>query len=286
METYNDVYLRIRKRLKQAGIESPEFEAKLIVAHGANRTREQLLAMSKIFASDTKIKKTIEQSVERRLKGEPLAYVLGEWEFYGIPINVNPNVLIPRIDTEVLAREAINLLSRKVWQTRMLDMCAGSGCIGLAVAANVPGCRIVMADISESALAVCRSNMLANNLSRHITAIEADALKSPPSLLGAFDVIVSNPPYIPTAEIQTLDRSVKDYEPIEALDGGEEGLDYFYSITEKWRKLLKPGGNLAFECGVGQASSVRYIMKQNGFKDIKIFKDTLGIERVLTAMIK
>jgi len=285
METYNDVYLRVRKRLRQAGVENPEFEAKLIVAHGANRTREQLLTMSTIFASDKSILEKIEHSIERRLEGEPLAYVLGEWEFYGIPIIVNPKVLIPRIDTEVLARETINLLSRKVWQTRMLDLCAGSGCIGLAVAANVPGCRIVMADISENALAVCRKNMLESNLSRYITAIAADALKPPPSLLGAFDVIVSNPPYIPTADIQTLDSSVRDYEPVEALDGGEEGLDYFYSIAEKWRKLLKPGGNLAFECGLGQASSVRYIMKQNGFKDIKVFKDTLGIERVITAMI-
>ena len=285
METYNDVYLRVRKKLMQSGVESPEFEAKLIVAHCANRTREQILAMSKIYASDSKIKEKIDQSVERRLTGEPLAYVLGEWEFYSIPIIVNPHVLIPRSDTEVLARETINLLNRKVWQTRMLDLCAGSGCLGLAVAANVPGCRIVMADISEQALAVCRTNMLATNLSRHITAIEADVLKPPPALLGAFDVIVSNPPYIPTADLQTLDKSVKDYEPIEALDGGEEGMDYFRAIAEKWRKLLKPGGHLAFECGIEQAAPVRYLMKQNGFKDIKVYKDTQGIERVLTGMI-
>jgi len=285
METYNDIYLRVRKTLKNAGIEASELEAKLIVSHCADRTREELLAMGKIYATDIKIRRRIEESLERRLSGEPIAYVLGEWEFYGIPLTVNEHVLIPRVDTEVLARETINLLNRKVWQTRMLDLCCGSGCIGLAVAANVPNCRIVMIDSSERALAVCRTNMLKTNLSRHITAMDADILIKPPTILGEFDVIVSNPPYIPTADIETLDDSVKNYEPIKALDGGEDGMLYFKAIVENWRKLLKPGGHLAFECGEGQAASVRYIMKQNDFGDIKTYKDTLGIERVITGMV-
>jgi len=281
METYNDIYLRIRKSLKAAGIENSEFEAKLIVSHSAGRTREELLAMSKIYATDGVVKDKIEESVKRRITGEPLAYVLGEWEFYSLNIIVNNNVLIPRADTELLVEEVIKLLGRKVWQTRVLDLCTGSGAIGIAIATNAKDCRLVLADISEDALAVCRQNMLMSNVSKHITAIEADVMKPPPSLLGAFDVIVSNPPYIPTADIETLDSSVKDYEPLQALDGGEEGLDYFRSIASLWKKLLKPGGNLAFECGIGQAAAVRYIMKQNGFSDIKIFKDTQGIERVL-----
>lgn len=281
METYNDIYLKVRKMLKSAGIEASELEARLIVAHCAQRSREELLAMGKIYATDLKIKKKIEESVQRRLKGEPLAYVLGEWEFYGIPISVNEHVLIPRNDTELLAHESINILKRKVWQTRMLDLCTGSGCVGLAIAANVPNCRIVMIDSSEQALSVCRTNMLNNNLSRNITTIEADILNKPPAILGEFDLIVSNPPYIPTGDIETLDSSVKDYEPRMALDGGEDGLTYFRAITENWKKLIKPGGNLALECGENQAAAVRYIMKQNGFKDIKTFKDTLGIERVV-----
>jgi len=284
METYNDIYLRVRKKLKNAGIDSSEFEARLIVAHCAGRTREELLAVSNIFATDPEIKRKIDASLERRLNGEPLAYVLGEWEFFSLPLIVNEKVLIPRIDTELLAQEVINLLKRKVWQTRMLDLCAGSGCIGLAVAANVPSCRIVMIESSEDALAVCRQNMIKNNLSRHITAMDTDILIKPPAILGEFDVIVSNPPYIPTEEIKTLDTSVKDYEPVMALDGGEDGLDYFHAITDNWKKLLKKGGHLAFECGEGQAAAVRYIMKQNGFKDIKTYKDTLGIERVITGM--
>ena len=285
METYNDVYFRVRKRLKNVGIEASELEARLIVSHCAGRPREELLAMGKIFATDPVVKKKIEDSLERRLSGEPLAYVLGEWEFYSLPLIVNENVMIPRVDTEVLARETINLLRRKVWQTRLLDLCTGSGCIGLAVAANVPSCRIVMIDSSEKALAVCRQNMIKTNLSRHITAMDADILVKPPAILGEYDVIACNPPYIPTADIETLDKSVKDYEPREALDGGEDGLDYYHAIVGNWKKLLKKGGHMAFECGENQSAAVRYIMKQNGFVDIKTYKDTLGIERVITGMI-
>jgi len=286
METYNDIYLRVRKKLKAAGIDAHELEARLIVTHCAQKTREDLLMMSKIFATDPKIKARIDESLQRRLTGEPLAYVLGEWEFYGISLVINESVMIPRIDTEVLARETIGLLKRKVWQTRLLDLCAGSGCIGLAVAANVPSCRIVMIDSSPQALAVCRQNMLKTNLSRHITALDADILIKPPAILGEFDMIVCNPPYIPTNDIDTLDSSVKDYEPVTALDGGEDGLDYFHAISENWRNLLKRGGHLAFECGIGQSAAVRYIMKQNGFGDIKTYKDTLGIERVIIGMIQ
>jgi len=285
METYNDIYLRVRKTLKNAGVEASELEARLIVACCAGRSKEKLLAMGTVFATNPEIRKKIEESLERRLSGEPLAYVLGEWEFYGIPLTVNENVMIPRVDTEVLAREVIGLLKRKVWQTRVLDLCTGSGCLGLAIAANVPNCRIVMIDSSEKALAVCRQNMLKTNLSRHITAMDIDILIKPPAILGEFDVIVSNPPYIPSADIETLDESVKNYEPREALDGGEDGLDYYHAITGNWTKLLKRGGHMAFECGEGQSAAVRYIMKQNGFSDIKTYKDTLGIERVIIGMV-
>jgi release factor glutamine methyltransferase len=285
METYNDIYLKTRKTLKAAGIESSEFEAKLIVSSAAGRTRAEMLALSKIYATDSDVKQKIEQYTKRRVGGEPLAYVLGEWEFYGINLAVNENVLIPRTDTEVLAKEVIGLLSRKMWQTRLLDLCSGSGAIGLAVAAKVRSTRVVMADISEEALAVSRENMLSTGLSRNITVVEADALGPPQSLLGNFDVIACNPPYIPTDVIATLDSSVKDYEPILALDGGKDGLKYYRAVCENWLVLLKPGGHLAFECGIDQAKEVQDIMKSAGLKDLRVYKDTLGIERVVTGMI-
>lgn len=286
METYNDIYLRIRKTLRQAGIESADFDAKFIVANAAGKTREQLLMINTVYATDNSVVSKIEESLHRRLEGEPLAYILGEWEFYGLIFKVNQNVLIPRIDTEVLAGEAIRIVRSKVWKTRVMDLCTGSGCVGLAIAANVPACRVVMADSSEEALAVCRQNTLVNNLSRNTTVIEADALKEPPALIGAYDAIICNPPYIPAKDIEMLECGVKDYEPLLALDGGDDGLMFFRAIACKWSEILKPGGHLAFECGIGQADELKYIMRENRFTDIKTLKDTQKIERVVTGMKK
>ena len=286
MVTYNEIYLDVRRKLRAAGVVAHDLEARLIVAYAAGKTREELLASSRMFVTDLAIQRSVDEMLKRRLNGEPVAYIVGEWEFYSLPILVNESVMIPRVDTEVLAEVAIKLIRRRGWQTRLLDMCAGSGCVGLAVAANVPGCRVVLADVSEQALAICRTNMLRNSLSRHVTAIEVDAMDTPPALLGAFDVIVSNPPYIPTRDLQTLDRSVRDYEPVSALDGGPDGLYFFRAIATNWSTLLKPSGNLALECGEGQADSVREILEDSGFKDIKTYPDSLGIERVVVGTFK
>ena len=281
MDTYNDIYLRARKSLRLAGITASDLETRLIVARAAGKTREELLAASRLYVSDNAVSAAVDEMVERRIAGEPVAYILGEWEFYSLPIIVNKAVMIPRADTELLAQEVIKLVKRRGGQARFLDLCAGSGCVGLAVAANAPECRIVLADNSEQALSICRANMLKNNLSRNITAFEADVLEPPPALLGAFDVIGSNPPYIPTRDLDSLDISVRDHEPVRAFDGGPDGLYFFRAIAANWASLLKAGGNLAFECGAGQASAVREILSDSGFRDISVFLDTQGIERVV-----
>jgi len=286
MKTYNDIYLTVRRKLRAAGIAAHDLEARLIIAHAAGKTREELLNLSRYYVTDPMIPKVVDEYIERRLKGEPVAYIVGEWEFYGLPIVINDSVMVPRVDTELLADVAIRLIKRRGWPTRLLDLCAGSGCVGLAVAANVPNCRVVLSEVSEQALAVCRINMLRNNLTRHATAIEVDVLDSPPALLGTFDAIVSNPPYIPTMDIAELDSSVKDYEPIKALDGGPDGLYFIRAISTNWPALLKKGGCLAFECGAGQSPAVREIMEDSGFKDIQTHKDTLGIERVIVGTWK
>ena len=286
MDTYNDIYLRARKRLRLAGIAASDLETRLIVARAAGKTREELLASSRIYVTDGDVSSAVDEMVERRIAGEPVAYILGEWEFYSLPIIVNKAVMIPRVDTELLAQEAIKLMKRRGSQARLLDLCAGSGCIGLAVAANVPECRIVLADNTEQALSICRANMLKTKLSRNMTAIEADALEQPPALLGAFDVIVSNPPYIPTRDLAGLDVSVREHEPVQAFDGGPDGLYFFRAIATNWPALLKPGGYLAFECGAGQAPSVREIMGDSGFSDLSVYVDTLGIERVVVGRME
>ena len=163
----------------------------------------------------------------------------------------------------------------------MLDLCAGSGCVGLAVAANAPNCRAVLADVSEEALKICRQNIRRNDLNARVTCVQADARQAPPAMLWDFDVIACNPPYLPTGDIDGLDPSVRDYEPRLALDGGDDGLDFYRDIAEKWRTALRLGGVLLFEVGIGQASGVEQILSRCGYEDIETFQDTGGIWRVV-----
>jgi len=286
MNTYNDIYLNTRRRLRAAGITAHDLEARLIVAHASGKTREGLLSSGRLFVTDNAISRSVDDMIARRIKGEPVAYIVGEWEFFGIPIVVNESVLIPRTDTELLAGEIIRLMKRRSGQARILDLCTGSGCIGLAIAANIPGCRVVLADNSDKALAVCRANMLRNNLSRNVTAIEADVLEPPPALLGMFDAIVCNPPYIPTGDLTNLDPSVREHEPLCALDGGPDGLYFFRAVAANWTILLKRNGNLALECGAGQSGAVREILEDSGFSEIRTYIDTLGVERVVVGTLR
>ncbi|MCL2402143.1 MAG: peptide chain release factor N(5)-glutamine methyltransferase [Oscillospiraceae bacterium] len=283
MNTYNDIYLETRRRLRAGEIAAHDLEARLIVECATGKSREELMKLRGLFVTDTMVLRAVEDMVARRLGGEPVAYIVGEWEFYGLPIIVNKSVLIPRVDTELLADAVIAIAKNK--RSRILDLCAGSGCIGLTVAANVPNCRVLLADNSHEALKISRANILKNRLTRNVTAIEADALQEPPELLGRFDVIVSNPPYIPTGDIESLDNSVRDYEPAYALDGGHDGLAFYRVIASKWKSRLADGGYLAFECGVNQAESLREIMEENEFVDVRTLKDTLEIDRVVVGRL-
>jgi release factor glutamine methyltransferase len=283
MKTYNEVYLEARKRLRMAGIETSDAEARLIVTTASGKTVEQFMRDRNLYMPDDAFENAVKDLLDRRVGGEPIAYILGEWEFYGMPITVSRDVLIPRVDTEVLADAVISELKNDLRGKRILDLCAGTGCVGLAIAANIPFTRVILADSSPEALRLCRANTIRNKLTRSVTTVELDALREPPMLLGLFDLIVSNPPYIPTGEIGTLDASVRDFEPHEALDGGADGLDFFRSISSKWKTILKENGRVAFECGAGQAGTVRGILADNGYKDIRTVKDTLDIERVVIA---
>ena len=156
---------------------------------------------------------------------------------------------------------------------RVLELCAGSGCIGLAVASQAPQARVVLGEYSDAALKICRQNIRRNGLTGRVVPMQADAREKPERALGEFQCIVSNPPYIPRADLETLDASVKDYEPHLALDGGEDGLDFYRAISEKWKAALAPGGRLYFEVGIGQADAVLRIMRAQGFGDIQVVKD-------------
>ena len=277
--TYNNLYLDIRRQLRKAGIEAATLEARELVCFGTGKRREDLARDGGLYASP-ELERQVRSLVGRHLAGEPVAYLIGEWEFCGLPLDISPDVLIPRPDTEVLAGQAIEYI-RTLGECRVLDLCAGSGCIGLAVATQAPQARVVLGEYSDAALKICRQNIRRNGLTGRVVPMQADAREKPERSLGEFQCIVSNPPYIPRADIETLDASVRDYEPHLALDGGEDGLDFYQTISGKWKDALVPGGRLYFEVGIGQADSVLRIMRAQGFGDIQIVKDLHDIPRVV-----
>ncbi|MCI2057331.1 MAG: peptide chain release factor N(5)-glutamine methyltransferase [Oscillibacter sp.] len=277
--TYNNLYLDVRKKLRAADVGEPSLEARELVCFATGKDRDGLSRDGGLYASPELEARTWEL-VERHLAGEPVAYLIGEWEFYGLPLDISTDVLIPRPDTEVLAEQAIHYCN-VLGECRVLDLCAGSGCVGLAIASQVPQARVTLGELSDGALKICRQNIRRNGLSGRVACVETDALQKPPRTLGEFQCIVSNPPYIPSGDIPGLDNSVRDYEPHLALDGGEDGLDFYHTIAEQWKTLLTPGGQLFFEVGIGQADSVLRIMRAVGFGDIQIVKDLHDIPRVV-----
>ena len=277
--TYNNLYLDIRQQLRGAGIEAATLEARELVCFGTGKSREELQRDGGLYASP-ELERRVRTLVNRRLAGEPVAYLIGEWEFYGLPLDISRDVLIPRTDTEVLVEQALGYL-RPLGECRVLDLCAGSGCIGLALASQVPQCRVVLGEVSDGALRICRQNIRRNGLTGRVVPMLADARQRPEKTLGEFQCIVSNPPYIPRDDLPGLDVSVRDYEPHLALDGGEDGLDFYRSITELWKEALIPGGRLYFEVGIGQADHVLRIMRSQGFGDIQVVKDHHDIPRVV-----
>ena len=277
--TYNNLYLDIRQQLHQAGIEAATLEARELVCFGTGKSRQQLTRDGGLYASP-EVEKRVRDLVDRHLNGEPVAYLIGEWEFYGLPLDISRDVLIPRPDTEVLAAQAIDYV-KTLDECRVLDLCAGSGCIGLAVASQAPHARVVLGEWSDAALRICRQNIRRNGLTGRVVPMQTNALEKPEKSLGEFQCIVSNPPYIPRGDIDGLDASVKDYEPHMALDGGEDGLDFYRAIADLWRDALVPGGRLYFEVGIGQADSVLRLMRAQGFGDIQVVKDYHEIPRVV-----
>ena len=197
--TYNNLYMDIRQELHHAGIQAATLEARELVCFAAGKTREQFVRDGRLYVPQD-VEEQARALMRRHLAGEPLAYLIGEWEFYGLPLDISEQVLIPRSDTEVLAGEAIRWLQTQQ-DARVLDLCAGSGCVGLAVASQVHACRVVLGEKSEAALRICRQNIRRSGLLGRVTPMPADALEPPTRQLGEFDCIVCNPPYIPTQDI-------------------------------------------------------------------------------------
>ncbi|MBP3304704.1 MAG: peptide chain release factor N(5)-glutamine methyltransferase [Oscillospiraceae bacterium] len=283
VKTYSQLYLDARRTLMAAeDAQSAGILARQLLCFVSGKSQEQVLADRELYASE-EICASLDFAVARILAGEPLAYILGEWEFYGLSLYVDKNVLIPRDDTCAVATLAVKQGLFLDKDPRILDLCTGSGCIGLAVASKVKDARVTLADISREALAVAKKNTVRNHLSGRVSCIQADALGKPSAFLGKFDMIVSNPPYVTAREMTELPASVKDYEPHLALFGGEDGLDFYRAIAANYSAALKPGGYLAFEFGMGQGDAVCEILTKNGYTILERSRDYNDRERAVIA---
>lgn len=214
-----------------------------------------------------------EIALRKRAEHVPLQYIVGEAEFMGLKFKVNSNVLIPRQDTETLVEEALRVVEPGM---RMLDLCTGSGCIIISLAKNVADISCTGSDISKQALLVAKENAKANEVE-----VEWERSDLFENISGTFDLIVSNPPYIPTGEIPGLMPEVRDFEPVDALDGKEDGLYFYRIITEKSPEYLTSDGYLYFEIGYDQGEAVSAMMRQCGYTQVEVIKDLAGNDRVV-----
>ena len=218
-----------------------------------------------------------ENVLNKRAEHVPLQYITGEQEFMGMPFHVNDSVLIPRQDTETLVEEALKVVRPGM---KVLDMCTGSGCILISILKNIVGVEGFGYDISKQSINVAKENAKLNNV--NATFERSDLFED---VTDKFDVIISNPPYIPTDVIGGLMPEVAVYEPIQALDGKEDGLHFYRRIVEKAATYLNPEGKLLFEIGHDQGESVSSLMIEAGYKDVKVIKDLAGNDRVVTGGI-
>jgi release factor glutamine methyltransferase len=269
--------------LANSGIEDAGREAELILSHCLGTDRAGLYANNPRIPED--VMRTVDISLQRRSTREPLQYIIGYTEFCGLKIKVGPGVLIPRPETELLAEEAMKILSGERVEN-MLDLCTGSGCLALALAKAFPGAQVYGTDISEIAIHYARENAEINGIG-NVTFLQGSLFEPIQNFITShhsgftFDLITANPPYIKKSDIEGLQPEIRDWEPVEALDGGEDGVDYYRRIMPEAGKYLKERGHLIFELGIDQAGTVQGIAKENGFSETSLIKDFSGIERIL-----
>lgn len=251
--------------MAENGIESAYFDTKCIFEDFPHADRKEILGM-----------------VEKRSAGYPLQYILGTWEFYGYKMTVNENVLIPRPETELLIENVISLCRKNnIIRPVIVDLCSGSGCIAVALSKEITGSQVSAVEISEKAVELIRKNAELNNAD--ITVLCADVLKKETAeMFSGIDIIVSNPPYLTTEEMNVLQKEVT-FEPVMALYGGADGLDFYREMIPLWKKSLKNGGYIMFEFGDGQHEEVGNILEHNDFHNITFSRDLQKIIRSVTA---
>ncbi len=263
-------YSEVKNKLASAGI-TDSAETDWLIASVLNKNRAEIKLLTQISRSDYK---KIQRVLERRVKGEPIDKILGKTEFYGLPFFVNKDVLTPRKETEILVEEALKIIGKQ--KLSVLDLCTGSGAIAITIAKK-SSAKVTAIDISEKALGVAKTNAKNNDVK--INFICGD-LFSELKKSKKFDIITCNPPYIKSEDIKKLDREVKDYDPLIALDGGEDGLYFYKKISEQFENYLSARGVILLEIGKGQEKSVKKFFSKKNFS-VKIIKDYSGIQRII-----
>lgn len=263
------------------GIDNPRLDAELLVAHALGIDRMRVILDASRPLEGAELAK-LRELVKRRRAHEPIAYLRGEREFYGLRFKVDSRVLIPRPDTETLVDVALARTSHVSLSMRMLDLCTGSGCVAIAVARQRPTAKIFASDLSEGAIAVAREN--AYRLGAYNVAFLSGDLFEPAGA-ARFDVVTANPPYIATGEIATLQADIREFEPRLALDGGPDGLAIVRRIVQAAPDHLAAGGVLALEIGAGEADATRALFEARGFRDVRADRDLARIERVVSGVL-
>ena len=291
--TIRDILTNIRERLQKAGIEDFEYESWVLLEWKLHIDRAEFY-MNPNGEVKQELLEDLEEVLLKREQRVPLQYLMGECEFMGFDFSVDERVLIPRQDTECLVELAVEDIRNVKTQNRcefnnaadqkneqkvkVLDLCTGSGCIGISVAKLCPDTEVTLADISEGALSVAKKN--AQNLDAGVTLIKGNLFEN---IEGRFDYILSNPPYIPSQVIQGLMPEVKDHEPRMALDGEPDGLKFYRILAEEGKKYLKNGGSIYMEIGWDQAKDVTEIFEAMGFSGLRTVRDMAGNDRVVCA---
>lgn len=283
VKQYSQLYLDARRQLMEREEEQyASMLARELVCFVSGKNHEEFLLDREKYATQEQCD-AMEEALQRLMNDEPLAYILGQWNFYGLNLYVNKNVLIPRDDTCALAELAMKKGLFSDASPRILDLCTGSGCVGLAVASRVKDAHVTLGDISPEALAVAKKNVTQLKLGGRVICLPVNALSPAPEFLGKFHMILSNPPYITTEEMKTLPHSVVDYEPHLALHGGDDGLVFYRAIVKNFTKALRPGGYLAFEFGEGQGDDVCNILENHGYTILERVRDFNETERACLA---
>lgn len=281
MVSRGELYSSVRRLLEQSGADSPGFDARCIFEQVFGTPFPAIMMERELPVTDEAAEK-IYSMTKRRCEGFPLQYILGEWEFFGYPFKVGEGTLIPRPDTETLVEQVLEICRDSgMTSPKIADLCSGTGCIAVTLKKELPGAEVFAVELSDEALLYLRENTGRNGADIHI--IHADVLDNKTARsFSELDIIVSNPPYLTREDMLTLQTEVS-YEPEMALFGGADGLDFYRKITRIWRDSLKTGGFLAYEFGLDQHEAVSRILKENGFTNIKLSRDTAGIIRTAAA---